>query len=350
MSDKVILSEVPFGRASHAVLVRQLEVQGWPSDGCAPSTQRAYRADLADFVAWCAQQGLPFLPAAPTTVASYLRDQIVGNEPKRRDPASPATVRRRVAAIARFHRDAKADNPCATPEVRDTLKKDGRERGTDQKQARALTKREADKIKAAIVNDLDGDANHLRDLRDLAVVLVGRDLLARASELTSITVEAITWQADGTAQVSLRRRKTTSKVVRYPLGRDAVAALNRWLTASGVRTGPIFHALTSGGRLKDAAITPRDVSRIVAARAGHGFSSHSLRVGMACDLTAANFELAAIMQAGGWKSAEMVARYTQHLTAACGAVARYHAQRAEALRARSQGITDGSQRGSKDVS
>ena len=44
-----------------------------------------------------------------------------------------------------------------------------------------------------------------------------------------------------------------------------------------------------------------------------GISGHSLRVGAAQDMAAAGVSLAAIMQAGGWKSAEMVLRYIENI-------------------------------------
>nr|MBC8238967.1 tyrosine-type recombinase/integrase [Alphaproteobacteria bacterium] len=50
-------------------------------------------------------------------------------------------------------------------------------------------------------------------------------------------------------------------------------------------------------------------------------TGHSLRVGVAQDLTAAGFELSGIMQAGRWKSPEMPARYSARLSAKRGAVA-----------------------------
>ena len=54
---------------------------------------------------------------------------------------------------------------------------------------------------------------------------------------------------------------------------------------------------------------------------GDGFSGHSCRVGMAQDLAAAGASLAAIMQAGRWKSAATLARYIEHLQTQRGAVA-----------------------------
>jgi hypothetical protein len=57
------------------------------------------------------------------------------------------------------------------------------------------------------------------------------------------------------------------------------------------------------------------------------FTAHSLRVGMAQDLVAANIGTAAIMQAGNWKGTAMLARYTSKLSAKRNAVAQFHAAR-----------------------
>jgi hypothetical protein len=58
---------------------------------------------------------------------------------------------------------------------------------------------------------------------------------------------------------------------------------------------------------------------------------------MAQDLVAAGFDLAAIMQAGRWQSAAMVARYTAAQQAERGAVAQFHARTAE----RAEDVPDG---------
>jgi len=56
-------------------------------------------------------------------------------------------------------------------------------------------------------------------------------------------------------------------------------------------------------------------------------SGHSARVGMAQDLVAHGAELAAVMQAGRWKSPTMPARYAERLSAGRGAVAQYYGKR-----------------------
>ena len=61
-----------------------------------------------------------------------------------------------------------------------------------------------------------------------------------------------------------------------------------------------------------------------AAGLGEGFSGHSMRVGMAQDLSAAGAELPALMQAGRWSTSAMPARYTEAQAANRGAVAQYY--------------------------
>jgi integrase len=165
------------------------------------------------------------------------------------------------------------------------------------------------------------------------MMLVGRDLLARASELVSIRCEAVTFDdEDGTALIELRRFKTSTEAQPYQVGPEATAALKRWLEASGITSGPLFVSLTKGGRLKGRALNEREVSRVLKglakrAQLKESFSAHSLRVGMAQDLAAANVEGAAIMQAAGWTTPRMLARYTSKLNAKRGAIARYYARR-----------------------
>jgi integrase len=155
--------------------------------------------------------------------------------------------------------------------------------------------------------------------------------MARTSELVSITAENIDWSASP-AQVMLRRTKTSTEALPYQLGPDSSAALRTWLDVSGIASGAVFRSLTKGGRLKAGAMRPRDASDAIKAlgqqaKLGVDLTGHSLRVGMAQDMVADNIEGAAIMQAAGWRSPEMLTRYTRKIQAGRGAVARYYAKR-----------------------
>ena len=52
-------------------------------------------------------------------------------------------------------------------------------------------------------------------------------------------------------------------------------------------------------------------------------TAHSGRVGLASELTARGASTTAVMLAGAWKTARMVAHYSAGATAELGAVARY---------------------------
>jgi site-specific recombinase XerD len=282
-------------------------------------TQRAYATDSRAFAGWCAAAGLPMLPATPQTVATYLRSESAAGK-------AVATVRRRAATVSRLHRAAGLPNPCEHELVRLALKGIARSRGTDQRQAAALTERDTVTIRARL-----GDT--ARNARDLAMLLAGRDLLSRASELVAVTVADLE-PAEGGMLVQVRRHKTSTQSHAYFIGPEAAEAVQAWLARAGITEGPVFQSLTKGGRATGRALTTRDVRRTlkalaVAARLSHGkdVSGHSLRVGMAQDLVAADMDIASVMQAGGWTTPCMVARYTEKLTARRGAVARYYSNR-----------------------
>lgn len=288
-------------------------------DAMASNTQRAYATDSRAFAAWCAGHGIATLPASPDAVAAYLRAESDSGK-------AVATVRRRAATISRMHKAAELTNPCASELVRLALKGIARSRGTDQKQAAGLTERDTLTIRARL-------GEGIKDARNLALVLAGRDLLARASELVGLTVADVT-KADDGALVRMRRAKTSTDSHAYYLGTEAAQAVAVWLDRAGITEGPIFQSLTKAGRTTGRALTTRDVRRIlkavaIAARLEHGasISGHSLRVGMAQDLVAADLDVASVMQAGGWATPRMVARYSEKLTARRGAVARYYGNR-----------------------
>jgi integrase len=305
---------------SPSITTRLLDWANAAQGAYAPSTQRAYQSDFDAFRAWCFIAGVSPIPANPETVAAYIRAESAAGK-------AVATLRRRAATIARLHTAAGLPSPCSSEAVRLALRALARERGTQQRQASPLTLKDAHKIEAKILTD---DAR-LKDLRDVGLLLVGKDLLARASELVSLTVEAVSFDADdGTAHVALRRRKTSTDTHECLIGPDAVAALERWLKAAGITSGVVFRSITKGGKVTDVPLSTRDVSRILkslvtrARLNATGISSHSMRVGTAVDCVAANIDAGSIMQAGGWTSVRMVARYTSKLAAKRGAIARLH--------------------------
>jgi len=102
----------------------------------APATERAYAHDWADFAAFCGRHGLAPLPAAPQTLALYLKAL---ETQRTRSPAGLAagtiglslpTLRRRLAAIASRHATAGFETPTEHSLVRRLLRRYSRARGT----------------------------------------------------------------------------------------------------------------------------------------------------------------------------------------------------------------------------
>ncbi|MEE4208847.1 MAG: tyrosine-type recombinase/integrase, partial [Parvularcula sp.] len=92
---------------------------------------------------------------------------------------------------------------------------------------------------------------------------------------------------------------------------------------SGIRSGPLFQGLhtrkLSGEPLRTSAIrrlVKRAGMRAEESCAGaSGISGHSMRVGAAQDMMVAGLDHVAIMQAGGWKTVDVVARYVENAAA-----------------------------------
>ncbi len=282
----------------------------------APETERAVRNDTAIFLAWCTDNGRQMLPASPETMVAYI-DAMSATR-------APATIRRYLASIAHLHRAAGVESPTTAEIVKMALKRITKAKGARQRQAAPLTRQIVDQI-------LDAMGERLIDLRDKALIAVAYDTLARRGELVALDIEDITLGEDS-GTVLIRRGKTDQAgegSVRF-IARDTCQHLRAWIEASAAE-GALFRAVRQGGAI-NGRIGAGDVSRIYKRRAKAagidpaGLSGHSSRVGAAQDLVAADLGIAEVMQAGGWKTPTMVARYTEHLQARRGAMSKLAAR------------------------
>ncbi len=294
-----------------------LEWQALAEGAYSANTLRAQKADGAIFQAFCESRGEAYLPADPKTIRAFIATQVKAGK-------KPATVRRYVATIARAHIAAGLLNPCSSEAVRSGLKKMGRETSARQDQAHPLGWKD---IKEFIESAGDG----LRADRERALLCVAYETLARRGELVAIEVKDIDFHPDGTGQALIRRGKTDQQGqgrVAY-LSRETCRWLKVWLEHSGITEGAVFRRLirqTQGGALNPGSIAPifkraarwigmpeRYVARV---------SGHSTRVGATQDLTELDIDLAAITQAGGWKSTRMPLQYAEKINAGRSGMAR----------------------------
>ena len=274
----------------------------------ADRTLRSYRADLDLFVAWCEHRAAGWLPAEPADVATFLD----GEAARYRF----STLRRRLSAIGFAHRLADLPDPSRHSEVRLALRRAMRRKARRTAQMVGLTHALRDRLLAACPDDLAGR-------RDAALIAVGYDTLCRSWELASMCVAHLEVDGDGVTCVLIPRSKADiagDGRLAY-LSASTVALVDRWRFDAGrIDHGPLFRGLP-GGRLLGDALDTRSIRRLIkraARRAGldaatvAGLSGHSMRIGAAQDMLTAGFDLLAIMQAGGWKTPEIVARYVEH--------------------------------------
>jgi integrase len=292
-------------------LAALLEWQAMAEGAYSANTLRAQKADGAIFQAFCESRGEAYLPADPKTIRAFIEDQVrVGKK--------PATIRRYVATIARVHIAAGLLNPCSSEAVRLGLKKMGRETSARQDQAHPLGWKEVKEF-------IDSAGEGLRADRERAMLCVAYETLARRSELVALEVRDIDFHPDGTGIALIRRGKTDAEGQGRSayLSRETVRWLKVWLEHSGVTEGEIFRRLIGsekvGGALNPGSIAP--IFKRVAQWIGTPerylklVSGHSARVGATQDLTALDVDLAAITQAGGWKSTRMPLQYAEKIAA-----------------------------------
>lgn len=270
-------------------------------------TAKGYRADLRMFVEWCGERNVPWLPAAPADVAAFVDDQI----PRYRI----STLKRRLCAIAFAHRMVDLPTPTDANVVKLAVRRAARQKVSRPQQKRGLTHG----IRAAIIARCP---DTLAGRRDAALISVGYDTLCRSSELAVMRIEHVTFYADGSGSILIPRSKADAAGAGRiaHLSPDTTRLLRGWLDDAGIASGPLFRSLHMH-RVADGPLATSSIRRLIkraTERAGldsaltADLSGHSMRIGAAQDMMVAGFDALAIMQAGGWKSANVVLRYVEN--------------------------------------
>lgn len=269
------------------------------------ATRRAYASDWADFVAWCSQEQLGALPAAPGAVARYLAD-LAGKR-------KASTLQRRAASIAAAHRAASQPDPTKTEAVRAVL------RGIRRVHGSAQTKKAPVRVSHLRVG-LPEAGGGVQALRDRALLLLGYAGAFRRSELCGLNYEDIEQAPEGLV-ATVRRSKTDQegrglrKAIPYGAREDTcpARAVLAWMEASG--PGPLFRPVSKKGKISPKRLGARSVALIVKRHAAamgldsSKVSAHSLRAGLVTDGFAAGVPEAVIMEQTGHRSHAVMAGY-----------------------------------------
>ncbi|MBL9062599.1 MAG: site-specific integrase [Tabrizicola sp.] len=270
----------------------------------AMNTELAYESDLRHFRDWGGR-----LPASVDTICSYIASHA--------GALSVATIQRRIATLSKAHEAAGLVNPCRAQITKAALRGLKRKFGMAQRQAKPL-------LRDDLFVVLDRLGTTLRDQRDRALLLLGFAGGFRRSELVALEHADIETTRQGLI-VTVRRSKTdqegAGRRLGIPHGRTRhcpVAAVESWLVASGLDTGPLFRPITRHGYLAANALTGDAVSVLLRERmaaAGmnpEGYSGHSLRAGFATSAANAGVTAHRIRAQTGHASDAMLTRYIRH--------------------------------------
>lgn len=240
------------------------------------NTRKAYGSDFADFEIWCDQAGETALPATPIVTARYLAYLADSG-------LKVSTIVRRAAAIRHRHRATGHEPPTNAEGVKAVLRGIRRQVGVAPVRKLPATSSLLHEVLAKLPSTVAG-------LRDRAILLIGFAAALRRSELVSVNVESIDRRARGIL-LHIGRSKTDQEgkgaIIPIPNGRELkpVDALDAWLKAAAITSGPVFRQVDRHGNIGSDRLTDRSVARIVKRAVGtiglnvDDFSGHSLRAG-----------------------------------------------------------------------
>jgi integrase len=276
-------------------------VRSYVAGALSENTHRAYYSDLEHFHAWGGS-----IPCVPAVVAEYLAAHACIN--------CVATLKRRLATIAKAHRIIGAETPTRAELVRATLRGIQRKHGKPQRRAKPLTRELLFKVLEAMGTDLKAS-------RDAALLLIGFAGAFRRSELCCLRFSDIDW-LEGGILVHLPRSKTDQerigRRIAIPNGKTKwcpVTALQAWLTRARITEGPLFRPIEGQRQIPHERLSGEAISILIKKRvtaAGldpQNFSGHSLRAGFATSASRADVASWKIREQTGHRSDQMLTRY-----------------------------------------
>jgi site-specific recombinase XerD len=275
----------------------------------AEATRRAYGADFDAFVAWCSSRQVAVLPATPETIAGFLAAEAARG-------IKPSSIGRRVAAIRYAHKLAGTGEPPTNSEVvKATVRGIRRTVGAAQVRKAPAT---ADKVVAMVT----AGRRDMKGLRDRALLLLGFAGAFRRSELVALEVEDLE-SCEAGLRVRIRRSKTDQEGVGTTIAIMAgsvacpVQAVQAWLQAAGITSGPVFRSVAKGNRIGRARLSDRAVANVVKDGAGRvgldaaQFSGHSLRSGFLTSAARRGASIFKMMDVSRHKSMDTLRGYVR---------------------------------------
>ena len=262
--------------------------------GASVETRRAYTSDLSQFVAFLEDRGLAEI-AVPNITAQHLRGFVAD----RFDENQPSSIARKISALRSFFRflhkkGVIATNPAtslSSPKVRVPLK----------------NYLNVDEVFAL----LDGTRPEgVLGQRDMAMWELGYGCGLRVSEIAGLNLKHI-----DLAEAWLRTIGKGDKERVVPVGKKAIAALERYLAVRGELVTPDTPADAlflnfRGGRLTTRSIRRLFKEHLIRAGLDTSITPHGLRHSFATHLLDSGADLRGIQELLGHSSLSTTQRYT----------------------------------------
>jgi site-specific recombinase XerD len=231
--------------------------------GIADATLKSYHKDITYFWTWAnirtgreedypiePELVLMFLTDHFAKMPDHVEDQMIQlGIKKKRGPLKYATIKRRLFTISAFHTKQGLKNPCKHRMVIEVMSK--------ARKAMILQGVEIEKkapaVKHVIAKLIATCGDSLVDLRDKAIILLafssgGR----RRSEVANFRVEDLeTVQGGYTIRMYHSKSDFSGKPKTFPVIGQAGIALQVYLDATNITTGPLFRYISRHGTIHD---------------------------------------------------------------------------------------------------
>jgi len=264
------------------------------------NTLRAYQADFKDFSAFCAKNGLSYMPTDPKILSLYLTHLS--------STSKFSTLKRRIASISVIHKIKGHYLDTKHPIIMENLHGIKRVKGSHQKAKKPILINEL----KLIINQINQEKIETKKYKNKALTLIGFSGGFRRSELVAIEYDDLDFVPEG-VKIFIKRSKTDqsgegmTKGIPYFSNPEycPVLSLKNWLDISKIKEGRIF-------KLSDKSVAL--IIKKYASLAGldeKKYAGHSLRSGFATSAAELGAEERSIMAMTGHKTTQMVRRYIQ---------------------------------------
>jgi len=211
------------------------------------SSQRSYDHAIREFIDWyCSEPRLAF----NKTVVTRYRISLEQSQ------YASSTINLRLAAIRRLAYEA-ADCGLLSPDLAAGIR---RVKGVKKHGVRIGNWLTADQGKR-LLSAFGGE--DLRDRRDYAMIAVLLGCGLRRAEVAGLTVEDLQQREEHWVIADLVGKGGHVRTVPVPTW--VKVAVDRWLTAAGISTGPIFRAINKAKRIGTSGFSPKVIWGVVKA-------------------------------------------------------------------------------------